>query len=99
VNLPLPAGTADGAYLAALDDALALIADHDAPTMVVSLGMDTYGLDPIGSFRLTSSGYTAMGRRVAEIRRPTVILQEGGYHVGDLGVNVVAWLRGFAPAG
>jgi acetoin utilization deacetylase AcuC-like enzyme len=38
-----------------------------------------------------------MGRRVAELGRATVILQEGGYHVGDLGANVVAWLRGFAP--
>ena len=97
-NLPLPPGTDDMAYLAALDDALAWVSEHDAPTLVVSLGMDTYALDPIGSFKLTANGYTTMGRRVAELGRPTVILQEGGYHVADLGANVVAWLRGFASA-
>ena len=55
-------------------------------------------LDPIGGFGLTASGYSAMGRRVALLGLPTVILQEGGYHIDDLGDNVVAWLRGFSPA-
>jgi len=57
--------------------------------------MDTYELDPIGGFKLTAAGYEAMGRRVAALMRPTVILQEGGYHVADLGANVATWLRGF----
>jgi acetoin utilization deacetylase AcuC-like enzyme len=35
---------------------------------------------------------------VARLGLPTVILQEGGYHIDDLGTNVVAWLRGFSPA-
>jgi acetoin utilization deacetylase AcuC-like enzyme len=65
---------------------------------VVSLGLDTYALDPIGSFELTATGFAATGRRVAALDRPTVILQEGGYHVDDLGANVVAWLRGFTAA-
>ena len=39
-----------------------------------------------------------MGRRVAGLGRRTVVIQEGGYHVADLGANVVAWLRGFEPA-
>ena len=55
----------------------------------VSLGLDTYALDPIGGFALTTSGYAAMGRRVARLGLPTVVLQEGGYHIEDLGINVV----------
>jgi acetoin utilization deacetylase AcuC-like enzyme len=35
-----------------------------------------------------------MGRRVAALGRRLVILQEGGYHLGDLGENARAWLRG-----
>jgi acetoin utilization deacetylase AcuC-like enzyme len=35
-----------------------------------------------------------MGRRVAALGRRLVILQEGGYHLGDLGANARAWLRG-----
>jgi acetoin utilization deacetylase AcuC-like enzyme len=37
-----------------------------------------------------------MGRRVAALGRRLVILQEGGYHLGDLGANARAWLRGAA---
>ena len=97
LNLPLPPGTDDAAYFAALDVGLARIADFGASTLVVSLGLDTYALDPIGGFALTTSGYAAMGRRVARLGLPTVVLQEGGYHIDDLGGNVVAWLRGFSP--
>ncbi len=98
INLPLPPGTDDAAYLAALDVGLARIADFGPSTLVVSLGLDTYALDPIGGFGLTAPGFAAMGRRVALLGVPTVVLQEGGYHIGDLGGNVVAWLRGFRPA-
>ena len=98
LNLPLPPGTDDAAYLAALEVGLARIADFGASTLVLSLGLDTYVFDPIGGFGLTTSGYAAMGHRVARLGLPTVILQEGGYHIDDLGGNVVAWLRGFSPA-
>jgi acetoin utilization deacetylase AcuC-like enzyme len=94
LNIPLPAGTTDEAYLAALDRGLARIADEPGDVVVVSLGFDTYGRDPIGDFTLTTPGYHECGRRVAALGRRLVILQEGGYHVGDLGENARAWLRG-----
>jgi acetoin utilization deacetylase AcuC-like enzyme len=62
--------------------------------VVVSLGFDTYGLDPIGDFALTTDVYHAVGRRVAALGRRLVILQEGGYHRPSLGENARAWLRG-----
>jgi acetoin utilization deacetylase AcuC-like enzyme len=99
LNLPLPAGSDDDRYLDTLDIAVDRIASFDAGTLVVSLGLDTYVLDPMGGFGLTTAGYAEMGRRVAALGRPTVVIQEGGYHIADLGTNVVAWLRGFAPGG
>ena len=62
--------------------------------VVVSLGFDTYGLDPIGDFALTTDVYHEVGRRVAALGRRLVILQEGGYHRPSLGENARAWLRG-----
>lgn len=62
--------------------------------VVVSLGFDTYGLDPIGDFALTTDVYHEVGRRVAAIGRRLVILQGGGYHRPSLGENARAWLRG-----
>jgi acetoin utilization deacetylase AcuC-like enzyme len=61
---------------------------------VVSLGFDTYGLDPIGDFALTTGVYHEVGRRVGALGRRLVILQEGGYHRPSLGENARTWLRG-----
>ncbi|HEX3428112.1 MAG TPA: hypothetical protein VHS36_04835, partial [Candidatus Limnocylindrales bacterium] len=62
--------------------------------IVVSLGFDTYGHDPIGDFALTTAVYHECGRRTAALGRRLVILQEGGYHRPSLGANARAWLRG-----
>jgi acetoin utilization deacetylase AcuC-like enzyme len=94
LNLPLPAGIDDAGYLAALDQGLAAIAATPGDVVVVSLGFDTYGNDPIGDFALTTAVYHECGRRVAALGRRLVILQEGGYHRPSLGANARAWLRG-----
>ena len=95
-NQPLPAGTDDATYLAALDRALDWLAGRHDGIVVVSLGIDTYGRDPICDFGLTTPVYHEVGRRVAATGARLVVLQEGGYHLGDLGENVRAWLRGAA---
>ena len=94
LNIPLPPGTANEAYLVAVDRALEAIAAVPGSVIVVSLGFDTYGLDPIGTFALTTDVYHEVGRRTASLGRRLVILQEGGYHRPSLGENARAWLRG-----
>ncbi len=94
LNLPLPAGTDDEGYLGALDRGLEAIAATSASVVVVSLGFDTYGQDPIGDFALTTAAYHEVGRRTSALGRRLVILQEGGYYLPALGENARAWLRG-----
>jgi acetoin utilization deacetylase AcuC-like enzyme len=94
LNLPLPAGCTNDHYLAALETALKRIAEHDAAALVVSLGLDTYGQDPIADFALSTDVYHEVGRRVAGLGLPTLVLQEGGYFVPKLGANARTWLRG-----
>jgi acetoin utilization deacetylase AcuC-like enzyme len=94
LNIPLPAGTDDEAYLAPLDRGLEAIAATSGDIVVVSLGFDTYGQDPIGDFALTTGVYHECGRRAAALGRQLVILQEGGYYRPALGANARAWLRG-----
>jgi len=93
-NQPLPAGTGDDEYLDALDRALEAICRTRGSIVVVSLGFDTFGQDPIGTFALTTAVYQEIGRRVANLGRRLVVLQEGGYHRPSLGENARAWLRG-----
>jgi acetoin utilization deacetylase AcuC-like enzyme len=94
LNLPLPAGATNADYLEATDRACEALAAVPGSVIVVSLGFDTYGLDPIGDFALTTDVYHDVGRRVAALGRRLVILQEGGYHRPSLGENARAWLRG-----
>jgi acetoin utilization deacetylase AcuC-like enzyme len=94
LNIPLRAGATNDDYLEATDRALESIAAVPGSVVVVSLGFDTYGLDPIGDFALTTAVYHEVGRRVAGLGRRLVILQEGGYHRPSLGENARAWLRG-----
>lgn len=96
VNVPLSAGTDDETYLAALEPELDRIAGSPGSLLVVSLGFDTYRLDPICDLALTTAGYHEIGHRVAATGKRLVVLQEGGYHVGDLGANARSWLRGAA---
>jgi len=94
LNIPLRPGTTNDEYLAAVGRALEAIATVPGSVIVVSLGFDTYGLDPIGTFALTTDAYHEIGRRTAALGRRLVILQEGGYHRPSLGENARAWLRG-----
>jgi acetoin utilization deacetylase AcuC-like enzyme len=94
LNLPLQAGCTNAQYLAALDRALDRISAEPGSVMVVSLGFDTYGQDPIGDFALTTDVYHEVGRRCAAVGKRLVILAEGGYYIPALGENARAWLRG-----
>jgi len=93
-NVPLPARLDDDGYLSALDRALSAVAAATPAVLVVSLGLDTYGGDPICDLDLTTGGFERCGAAVAELGIPLVVVQEGGYADEALGANVSAWLRG-----
>lgn len=95
-NFPLPWGTTGAQYLAALDAAIADIAAFGPDSVVVSLGVDTFVEDPISHFKLVRDDFSAIGRRIASLGRPTLFVLEGGYAVAEIGDNVAAVLTGFA---
>jgi acetoin utilization deacetylase AcuC-like enzyme len=97
-NYPLPAGTAWSAWSAALDSACETAAQYGPDAMVVSLGVDTFAKDPLGSFRLHSEDYLRAGARIARLARPTLFVMEGGYAIEQLGANVANVLRGYEEA-
>ena len=95
LNLPLPRGTDGNSYRPALDTALAAIAGWGASFLIVSFGADTHSSDPISSFALEREDYGELAGAIAALGVPTLVLMEGGYAVGDLGLNVAAFLSGF----
>jgi acetoin utilization deacetylase AcuC-like enzyme len=98
-NWPLAARTSLDGYTVALAEALRMIVafDPDAP-LVISAGFDTFERDPIGDLALRTSDYGEIGRMVAGLGLPMVVLQEGGYVVDALGDNAVALLTGLRGA-
>jgi acetoin utilization deacetylase AcuC-like enzyme len=95
LNLPLPRGTDLAAYLPALDTALARIAAFAPDLLIVSYGADTFIGDPISHFRLETADYADLGRRIAGLGLPVLIVMEGGYAIDALGTNVAHFLSGF----
>lgn len=95
LNLPLPRGTDFSRWRAALEQGLTAIDNFGAQALVVSLGVDTFEGDPISGFLLRSADYLDVGRAIARTRLPTVFVFEGGYAVGEVGINTVNVLEGF----
>lgn len=94
-NFPLPKGTDDVKYLSTLDEALSLIKRFAPEYLVISAGMDTFDGDPLGTFKVTQSGFTEIGKRISTLGIPTVIVMEGGYANEALGINTVSLLENF----
>lgn len=97
-NFPLPVGVANDDWFAALEQALARLTAFRPELLIVSLGVDTYGGDPISHFKLDEPEFRRLGARLAAFGAPTLFLQEGGYATEAIGRNVVAVLTGFEGA-
>ena len=92
--MPLSSGTSQDWYLTALETLLARLTAFNPQWLIVSAGFDTYTGDPIGTFHFTTAGFNKVGRRIRKLNAPTLVVQEGGYCVPDLGRNVAAFLKG-----
>jgi len=92
LNLPLPKGTDVGTWFTALAEALVFLADSDLDVLVVSLGVDIYEDDPLGTFQLTTADFAKVANEIGMLGLPTLIVQEGGYATGAIGDNVAAFL-------
>ena len=93
LNVPLPPGTGDVEWV----EAVALLCEtalrFRADTVVVSLGVDAAAVDSESPLRVSEAGYAGAGRLLAALRLPTILVQEGGYHLptlGDLVRNTLA---------
>jgi acetoin utilization deacetylase AcuC-like enzyme len=94
LNLPLEEGSGDGTWLAAIATALGAAWGHEADALVVPLGVDAAADDPESPLQITADGFREAGRMLGALGLPTVLVQEGGYHLASLGGLVLAALEG-----
>ena len=97
LNLPLPPKSSMEAYMSKLGIALSRIENFASDLLIISLGFDTYRLDPLGGFDIDTEDYTVIASRIRQqlSGMPALILLEGGYVLDDLGKNLLAFLDGW----
>ncbi|MCC6313372.1 MAG: histone deacetylase, partial [Thermomicrobiales bacterium] len=100
LNVPLPPGTDDAAYLDIFDRIVLPAARAFRPELVlVSAGFDAHRDDPLANLRLTEAGFTALAARAANLASANdaglVALLEGGYDPGALARSVAATVHAF----
>ncbi|HZJ07094.1 MAG TPA: histone deacetylase family protein [Nocardioidaceae bacterium] len=94
-NLPLAPGAGDAEFLEAVRTLAASGSTQGATAVVVSLGVDAAALDPESPLQVTDHGFRSAGDMLASLGLPTVIVQEGGYHLPSLGGSVLAFLSAY----
>jgi acetoin utilization deacetylase AcuC-like enzyme len=92
-NVPLPPGTGDDDWLAAVDQLCTDARAHGAEAIVLSLGVDAAAADPESPLQVSADGYRAAGELVGALG-PVAVIQEGGYDLRSLGEYVLAALTG-----
>ncbi len=95
LNLCLPRGSADLGFLRALHQALNAITLWGADTIVIALGLDAFAGDPFAGLAVTTQGFGEIGKAIAALALPTLIVQDGGYLCPELGQNLAAVLNAF----
>ena len=94
VNVPVDPGSQDGTWLAAIAQTLDAVKAHGSEALVVPLGVDAAAEDPESPLEVTAGGFREAGRLLGALRLPTILVQEGGYHLASLGGLVLAALEG-----
>ena len=98
LNLPIPRGTRDAGFLEALEPGLGRIRAFSPDILVVALGLDAYEGDPFAGLAVSTPGFARIAEQIGGLKRPTVIVQEGGYLCPGLGDNLARFLVGFETA-
>lgn len=99
LNRPLHAEDGDEEFVTAVGDLAQLIAARECEALVVSLGVDAGVADENSPLMVTTDGFSAGASILIDLDLPTVLVQEGGYHLPSLQADLVAILSRFSKAG
>ncbi len=95
-NIQLQKNSSKKEYFFKLKNALEIISSYSPTFLVLSLGLDIYKDDPIGSFDINRDDLNEIGMLINILNIPTLIVQEGGYNINDIGKNAEAILEPFS---
>ncbi len=99
INVPLPAGTGDRAFLGAWEKKIGpALAAFRPELLLVSAGFDAHEDDPLAGLEVTTEGYRELARlikswSISHGGGRSIWALEGGYNLQALGDSVVACLE------
>jgi acetoin utilization deacetylase AcuC-like enzyme len=105
LNIPLPAGSGRGAYLAALDRVVVPALERFQPELIViACGFDAGALDPLGRMMLSNAAFAELAVCLLDVAGEVcggrlVASHEGGYsagHVPFCGLAVIEAMSGLS---
>ena len=106
INLPVPGGTGEAAFLSLVEHVVAPVARQYRPDLIlISAGYDAHRDDPLGGLRLETSSFGALSARMRvlgeELGAPVGAVLEGGYDLdalaGSVAETMAALANGTAP--
>ena len=93
VNVPLPVGTYDRAYMKAFEEvAIPLMAAYKPEVIVFELGADALANDPLAHLYLTNNVYVDIINHLLTLKKPILMTGGGGYNIPN---TVRAWALGW----
>jgi acetoin utilization deacetylase AcuC-like enzyme len=94
VNVPLPAGTGDAAYLEAWEIVEGAVRRFSPELLLVSCGLDAHVADPLADLALSEACFRELGARASQLAPRIAAVLEGGYNLRTLPSLVEAVLEG-----
>lgn len=94
LNLPMPHGSTETFFFAQVTRALEAVERFKPDALVFSHGFDIYKDDPQSKVGVTTEGFGELGKAVASLGLPTVVIQEGGYDLASMPDNTVSFFSG-----
>ena len=94
INFGLPPNFGGQRYLETLDKALCMVDFSKIEMVAVSCGFDTH-LGDLATLSLVEKDYWQIGKRVAQLKRPSFFVLEGGYMCQNVGADIDSFLRGY----
>src|SRR5688572_15668863 len=101
INLPVPAGTGEAAFLCLVEPVVAPAARQYGPDLIlISAGYDAHRDDPLGGLSLETSSYGGLSARMRalgdEVGAPVGAVLEGGYDLRALATSVAETMSALA---
>jgi acetoin utilization deacetylase AcuC-like enzyme len=95
INLPVPAGTGEAAFMSLVEHLVVPVARRYGPDLIlISAGYDAHRDDPLGGLTLDTSSYGALSSQMRvlgeELGAPVGVVLEGGYDLRALASSVAA---------